>query len=112
MSQMRFAITAEYLGTDHVMGVVGLFQNIRTFYWLGKTGPPASAIIFGDRIEQGLTATSADIQPFFIEIIILVAERRIGPLISEYSELFRCEPGFPLLRSEERRVGRERRAGE
>src|SRR5690625_3525862 len=97
MSQMRFAISAEYHAADRAMCMDGLLQTIRTFYWLGKTGPPASAIIFGDRIEQGLTATSADIQPFFIEIIILVAERRIGPLISEYSELFRCEPGFPLL---------------
>src|SRR5690625_5116830 len=97
MSQMRFAITAEYLGTDHIIGVVGLLQNIRTSYWFFQPTQRALAIIFGDRIEQGLTATSADIQPFFIEIIILVAERRIGPLISEYSELFRCEPGFPLL---------------
>src|SRR5690625_5095532 len=94
---MRFAIISEYLVTDKVIGDVDLFQDIRTTYRLGKNGPPAYAIIFGDRIEQGLTATSADIQPFFIEIIILVAERRIGPLISEYSELFRCEPGFPLL---------------
>src|SRR5690625_529400 len=97
MSQMRFASTAEYLGTDNVMGVVGLLQVIRPLYWLLKTGQPASAIICGDRIEQGVTAASADIPRFFIEIIILVAERRIGPLIAEYSELFRCEPGFPLL---------------
>src|SRR5207237_651174 len=97
MPEVAAAARAQHRWAHHAVARVGLLLH-RVLAGRGGEGRPAAAgVVLRVGVEQLRTAAGAPVRPGLEDVVVLSAERRLGPLVAEDPILLGGQLLAPLL---------------